>query len=332
MLLTACTGHPKEARLKGNFDHLEQGEFLVYSSDEGLDRLDTLRIRDGRFTYSLPTPATATLHILYPNQSELVVFASPGEDILVKGDAQNLSEVEVSGDDDNETYTQFRLDALGKSASETRELARTCILEHPTLAASRYLFTTYFLCDTAASVALTTELYDSLSRACPDDLELSRLASHVRTLGLLSPGKPLPDFSLTLTPGHGGNGNELKNITKADCQGKYLLISFWATWKSGSQSALYRSRRFRREMKGKGREVTLISYSLDANETQFRRAEQRDSIDYASYCDCLCFASPLAQQWGIRNLPYFVLAAPDGTILASGNDWLKHIQPTIRKL
>lgn len=324
--LLCCTGHPGEVRLEGEFAHLEQGEFLIYSSDEGLDRLDTLRIQDGSFSYSLPTQETATLHILYPNRSELIVFGTPGADLRIEGDAQNLSEVKVSGSEDNERYTDFRLEANGKSANEARAIARSYILAHPTLAMSRHLFTTYFLCDTATSAREVTELYDSLSRACPDDLVLSKLAVHVRAKDKLLVGEPLPDFSLVLKPGHGGNGVEERTIQRADYEGKALLIAFWATWKSGSQNAVYRARRLHREMKGRGKDINLISYSLDIDEKRLRRIEERDSIDYPSYCDFRCLSSPLVQQWGIRELPYFVLVAPDGRIAAMGSNWVKDIQ------
>ena len=330
--LLCCTGHPKEVRLKGEFAHLEQGEFLIYSSDEGLDRLDSLHIRDGLFSYTVPTLETATLHILYPNQSELVVFGNPGADLVIKGDAQNLSEVEVSGSEDNEVYTEFRLETNGKSASETKDIAHNYILEHPTLAMSRYLFATYFLCDEKASVQETTELYDSLSKACPDDLALSKLSTHVRSLGKLRVGNPLPDFSLTLRPNHGGNGPEERTIKKADYRGKILLIAFWASWKGGSQSALYRARRLRRELKAKGKDIELLSYSLDADERSLIRIEERDTVDYPSFCDFQAFASPLAQQWGIRRLPYIILVTPDGRIAASGSEWMDDIQPAADKL
>ena len=330
--LLCCTGHPKEVRLEGEFEHLEQGEFLIYSSDEGLDRLDTLHILDGRFAYTLPTVQTATLHILYPNQSELVVFGNPGSDIVIKGDAQNLSEVEVSGDDDNETYTQFRFETNGKSAEETKAIARDYILQNPTLAMSRHLLITYFLCDEAASVQEVTELYDSLCSACPEDLALSKLSSTVRSLGKLRVGNPLPDFSLTLKPNHGGNGPEERTITKTDYQGKRLLIAFWASWKGGSQSALYRARRLRRELKAKGKDIELLAYSLNADERDLFRAEERDTVDYPSYCDFRALASPLVQQWGIKELPFIILVTPDGRIAASGSDWMADIQPAASNL
>lgn len=331
-LLLSCTGHPGEVRLKGEFEHLEQGVFLIYSTDEELDRLDTLRLQDGRFSYTLPALQTATLHILYPNLSELVVFANPGTDLLIKGDALNLSEVEVSGSEDNECYTLFRKEIIGKSAKEQKSIAHDYILQNPTLAMSRYLLTTYFICDETSSAGEVTELYDSLCRACPDDLALSKLSTHVRAIGKLQTGNPLPDFSLDLKPGHGGNGTEKRTIRRDDYKGKPLLIAFWADWKSGSKSAIYRSRRLRREMKGRGKEIELLSYSLNADERQLYRTEERDSIDFPSYCDYLSFSSPLVQKWGITELPYFILVAPDGRIAASGSDWMLNIETAAKKL
>lgn len=330
--LLSCTGHPKEVRIEGEFEHLEQGKFLIYSTDEALDRLDTLNIQDGTFSYKLTALETATLHILYPNQSELVVFGNPGADIVIKGDAQNLSEVKVSGSEDNECYTEFRQEINGKSAAETKSIAHDYILQHPTLAMSRYLLITYFLCDDAASVSEVTELYDSLSRACPDDLALSKLSVHVRAIGKIRPGNPLPDFALSLKAGHGGNGEEDRVIRRDDYKGKLLLIAFWASWKGGSQSALFRARRLRRELKGKGKDISLISYSLDADEKMLYTLEARDSIDYPSYCDFRALASPLVQKWGIRDLPYFILVTPDGRIAGAGSDWMKDIDKAAKEL
>ena len=94
----------------------------------------------------------------------------------------------------------------------------------------------------------------------------------------------------------------------------------------------YRARRLRRELKGKGKSIELISYSLDANETQLSRLEERDSIDFPSYCDFRGFSSPLVQEWGIKELPYFILVTPDGRIAAKGSEWMKDIDDVARKL
>ena len=135
-----------------------------------------------------------------------------------------------------------------------------------------------------------------------------------------------------MKPNHGGNGPEERTITKTDYQGKRLLIAFWASWKGGSQSALYRARRLRRELKAKGKDIELLAYSLNADERDLFRAEERDTVDYPSYCDFRALASPLVQQWGIKELPFIILVTPDGRIAASGSDWMADIQPAASNL
>lgn len=85
-------------------------------------------------------------------------------------------------------------------------------------------------------------------------------------------------------------------------------------------------------MKAKGLTLEPLSYSLDADKRMLHNIEERDSVDYPSYCDCKCFASPLVQQWGIRDLPYFILVGPDMKIIAAGSDWQRDIEPKYRKI
>ena len=331
LTLLSCSNHPGQVKIQGSFAHLEQGEFFIYSPSGGTDRLDTLHIENGEFEYVASIDGEVIFHLMYPNYSELTIFARPGDDIEIVGDAQNLSAVEVKGTEDNETYTEFRKRTKDLSDKEVRDVAQQFTLEYPTLALSRYLFSTYFLLNDSIPQAQITEIFDSLCRACPDDVELSKLSRLVRSHGVLSEGQPLPDFKLMTRPSfftdEGG-----KEISSEDFRGNYLLISFWASWKSGSQSALYRTRRFRREMKEKGIRVNVISYSLDAESTELARIEKNDSIDYYSYCDFQCFNSPLVQKLGIYDLPYFVLVDANLRIVASGTDWQRDIEPHISKL
>ena len=176
-----------------------------------------------------------------------------------------------------------------------------------------------------------TQVYDSLCRANPDGLELSKLSRQVRAYGALREGNMLPDFKLQ-THASAFGGEEGRLVTAKEFKGEYLLIAFWASWKSGSQSALYRTRRFRRDMKEKDLIVNAISYSLDTEPNEFKRIEQADSVDYHSYCDFQSFNSPLVQEWGITDLPYFVLVGPDQKIIAQGQDWLRDIEPKVKKV
>lgn len=328
LTLLSCGGSQGQFRLQGNFAHLEQGEFLIYSLDGGLNKVDSLHVRDGKFDYFAKLEGKATYHILYPNYSELVIFGHSGGVVKIKGDAQNLNGVEVKGDKDNETYTQFRKEIAEKSDKEVQEIARNYILANPTLDVSQYLLSRYFILSDLATQEETKEIYDSLMHALPEDISLSLLADDVRSKGMTLEGRKMMDFKLeTREETKDSIGHKIVSLD--DFKGKYLLMAFWANWKSGSQAALFHARHLRRDSHGK---VELLGYSLDVDNQQLTQIEKNDSINYASFCDFRCWSSPLVRQLGIRDLPYYILIGPDQKIIASGTDWLKEIEPKTKDL
>jgi len=351
LTLLSCSGSKGQFRLKGSFAHLEQGEFFIYSNDGGLDCIDTLRILNGKFDYTTPLEGEATYHILYPNFSELVIFGQSGKVVKIKGDAHHLNGVEVKGDKENETYTNFRKEAEQKSPRDVIDIARKFIYQHPTLTMSRHLFQQYFLQSEETTREEMMEVFDSLNRALPSDIRLARLYDEVRSKGVLQVGKKFPHFDLTIRPSlfpkqmNNGNLSRKKkdeadslivnpdtltgHVGSKDYEGKYMLIAFWATWKSGSQSALYRARRIRKESLGK---IHPLSYSLDVEEEPLKKLEKSDSVTFPSFCDYLCWRSPLVREIGLRELPFFVLLDKDQKILALGKDWSKDIEPATKEI
>lgn len=329
LTLLSCGGSPGQFRLKGNFAHLEQGEFLLYSTDGGLDIIDTLHLVDGKFDYTTKLHDEATYHILYPNFSELVVFGHSGGIVNIKGDARSLNEVEVHGDKENETYTKFRKEIDQKDKKATVDVARKYILENPTLSMSKYLFTQYFLQSEEITKEETKEVYDSLTRALPNDVNLSRLSDDIRSKGALAIGKEFPLFELSTRDNAIDSTKKGKIITPKDFSGKALLIAFWATWKSGSQSAPFRLKRASKEYK---ENMDVLSYSLDIQEEPLHATEVRDSVTYHSFCDFLCWRSPLVRQLGIVDIPYYILLDSTQHIIATGTEWAKDIEPKAKDL
>ena len=333
LTLLGCGGSAGQFRLCGDFDHLEQGEFYIYSPDGGLDRLDTLRLREGKFDYTVPLQEKATYHILYPNFSELVIFGESGKVVKVKGDARSLNEVKVSGTDENETYTKYRRESQNLSGKKLDSLTRDYILQYPTMQMSRFLLNKYFIQPEGTDQQMMHELYDSLCRANPSDVFLSNLSNDVRRKNTIKTGSRIPEFSLTTRKVELKKYKKKKTIIRTiesrtvsdtSYKDKPLLLVFWATWRSGSQSGLYRASRLMRESENK---IQAISYSLDVEDTELKAVERRDSIDYPSICDFKCWNSPLVQQWGIRELPFFILMDKDRKVLASGTNWSKDIEP-----
>lgn len=295
--------------------------------------MDTLRLREGKFDYTVPLQEKATYHILYPNFSELVIFGESGKVVKVKGDARSLNEVKVSGTDENETYTKYRRESQNLSGKKLDSLTRDYILQYPTMQMSRFLLNKYFIQPEGTDQQMMHELYDSLCRANPSDVFLSNLSNDVRRKNTIKTGSRIPEFSLTTRKVELKKYKNKKTIIRTiesrtvsdtSYKDKPLLLVFWATWRSGSQSGLYRASRLMRESENK---IQAISYSLDVEDTELKAVERRDSIDYPSICDFKCWNSPLVQQWGIRELPFFILMDKDRKILASGTNWSKDIEP-----
>lgn len=295
--------------------------------------MDTLRLREGKFDYTVPLQEKATYHILYPNFSELVIFGESGKVVKVKGDARSLNEVKVSGTDENETYTKYRRESQNLSGKKLDSLTRDYILQYPTMQMSRFLLNKYFIQPEGTDQQMMHELYDSLCRANPSDVFLSNLSNDVRRKNTIKTGSRIPEFSLTTRKVELKKYKNKKTIIRTiesrtvsdtSYKDKPLLLVFWATWRSGSQSGLYRASRLMRESENK---IQAISYSLDVEDTELKAVERRDSIDYPSICDFKCWNSPLVQQWGIRELPFFILMDKDRKILAFGTNWSKDIEP-----
>ena len=289
---------------------------------------------DGAFDYTASLTGEATYHILYPNFSELVIFGQEGKQVKVKGDARSLSDVEVKGTKDNELYTKFRKEARQLPQQEETQLARRYMLEHPTSAVSRFLFCKYYLLSPSADAKETKEVYDSLCRACPGEILLSNLAQDVRSKGIIQKDATLPDFKLKTREGRLNPDDSIhviksRVLTRNGCKDSTLLFVFWASWRNGSLSALYQARKLRKESQ---RKVLPISYSLDVDENQLKNIESKDSIDYPSYCDFKCWNSTLVRQWGIKDLPYYILVDGNGHIIAEGTDWSADIEPKAKDL
>ena len=330
LFVVGCMGDNTKVRLEGEFSHLDQGEFLLYSSDGVIEGIDSIHLREGRFQMEIPIQKPGTLHILYPNYSQLTLFVQGGEDLRIKGDARMLNEVKVKGSKENELYTSFRTAILGKSDREAQAFAYAHALANPQTIMSRYLLQTYFLQRNDADPTLVHQLFDSLMSATPEDVTLGQLAMQVQSYRRLEVGKTLPHFSLKVRPTDYTQGKADSIVSDTTLQGKYLLMFFWASWQSDSRSSLYyaRQHRIRSGMKNQA----MLSYSLDTDEADLRDIEKRDTITYISYCDHQAFSSPLVEKWGITNLPFYLFVSPKGEILASGKDWKSDIEPTLKKL
>ena len=131
-------------------------------------------------------------------------------------------------------------------------------------------------------------------------------------------GSSLPEFSFTLEDG--------RKVQASDYRGKPLLVHFWASWEGRSRAETFRVRRM---LKGNQGKIEAVSISLDVNDAARKGIERMDSVSWTSYCDFQSWNSPLVKQFGIRSIPFYLLAGADGKVLAAGASYEKDIEPEI---
>lgn len=322
LALWGCGGNDGRFRLKGSFEHLEQGEFYIYSTDGGTTALDTIPITKGRFTYDVALSAPATFHLLYPNLSQQVIFAEPGNTVRVKGDAQDLQSVRVKGGKANRALTRFRLDNLGNTATQMQQAAEAFILKNPTSPAAAYIYKEYLLTQDATPVTTLQALYDTLRHAQPDNIRLRTWQPDVsRRKHMLQPGDTIPPFSLIL--------RDSTTLTAGQCKGRPLIINFWASWESRSVADMFQMKKLTKQH---GNRITVLSISLDTSSTSLKGIERMDTVTWPSYCDFKAWMSPAVQFFAIPAVPYFIVADTAGHIILTGSSYLKEIEPQLKNI
>ncbi len=280
--------------LKGDIDHLQQADFFVYATDGSMQTVDTLHVVEGQFSWQLPLQQEAQLHIVYPNMSEQVVFAAPGQTVRMKGDAGQLRAISVTGTPDNDALTDFRLAHLTDAPDSLQRAMSAYVKEHP---------------DSRAGIWLRRQL-------------LLQQTSRQRR------GQTLP--AITLPPDGLSEASDTLHLRPGQ---RPLLLIFWASWKRDSRDHLLAVRRAVNALHGNpdSLRVQPVSISLDCDPTLYAYSSRADSIDYDRRCYRQIWETPLCQELDITDLPYYILTDHRFRILAEGSDWKNDLQPALDK-
>lgn len=271
---------------------MQEAVLYIYSTSGGSETIDTIKVVEGEFDWKTALAVPATFHLVFPNYSEQIIFAQPGESVKIKGDGGQLRAITIKGSPDNEEMTAFRLAHLDDKPDSLHKAMEAYIAAHE---------------DSRVSAYLQRQLTQQRARA-----------SRFRV------GQTLP--AIVLPPD--SEGGDTLFIRPKDKDAKPVLFVFWAAWKQGSTDAFIKIRKAVRANKN----LQPISISLDNEKRLYRSKLLIDSIDYDRRCYFTTWNTPVVQQLAIRDIPYYILADSKRKILAIGSDWEKDIKPAVEKL
>ena len=115
-----------------------------------------------------------------------------------------------------------------------------------------------------------------------------------------------------------------------DLRGRYVLVDFWGSWCAPCLKDIPELKQLYTEYGGD--EFTLLSIGVETDEQQWRRALQRLDLPWPYHILDLTssarfFGGPLAEQYGITEVPTTYLLDPDGQIIGVNLTF-----PELRKL
>ena len=295
VLLAAC-GRRDNVRITGEFVGLRQADIYVYSLDGSIATLDTIHLVENACDWKMPLAESTTLYLVFPNYSEYVVFAHPGDHIKIKGNATNLRALSIKGNKENEAFTAFRLSHLEDADSARIAAMEAYVEQHTTGLITNYL---------RRQIALNKGSMSGIA------------------LGDTLSAMVLPMDSDSICLGKRASAKKLKH-TKGQhpaVEGNTLLV-FWASWKRDSRDAM-------RDIRRLSDSIHVVGISLDSDPNTYAYTCRTDSMDFPNYCDFHIWGTPIVKELQIHELPYYILCDSAWVIRAQGRDWRRDIAPSI---
>lgn len=303
--LTSCGVPSDKVRISGRFEGVDRTDCYVYDTDGQTGALDTLHVKDGKFSADIPLTRPGIITLMLPNFSQVSLIAEPGKELSIKAHAERLAELEVHGTDANDELTEFRL-KHAKAKSHERKLATVNFIKtNPGSLASLALFRDYFSEEPNIDKQTVAPLLEAMRKAQGKNAAFASTLRQMEQRMNAAAGTQLPQFALETLDG--------QVISRDTYAGHPLAIIFTATWASSNTAVL---RKVRELEKKPGKEYALLIISLDTDRNKLTEALKRDSISTPVVCDGAAFRSPSVTHFGIRYVPGNLLVDSNGRIAA----------------
>lgn len=320
----------KEVSITGEIKGLGTDTLYLYGMDEICDRIDTIFVKDDKFSYSSPIDTITSAFLLIRNQTEYPIFLDKGNKIKIKGDISNPEALTIDGNKYNQEFTVFQkelneLDTLSEQVLEQK--AEEFIKQHHSSFVSLYLLDKYFVQKDSPDFNKIKKLIEVMAGILQDKLYIERLNESISQAEKTEIGKYAPFFSLSNVKG--------VKITRSseDFKKKNLLINFWASWNDSISN--YRSNSELKELYKKYKKnkyIGMLGISFDVNKEQWKDAIKQDTLDWEQVCDFGGLNSETAKQYSVQQIPANILLSADGKILAKnlhGEELKKKIEEVV---
>jgi len=339
-LLHAAGPSDSAYTLTGKIEGMSKG--WVYLYHRQTDKLDSVQVKDSRFTFKgfAAAPEYCMLGIPGLNNKKdfpLEFFLQSGQ-LTLTAKKDSLDKAVITGSAVQDEFVKFhagqkefdegeaRLDKLFSSARmkddkqqmdsvskafEATEMRRHQYVKdyataHPASYVSAYGIYMGFIFD--VDVAVLGSLYKGLDPAIQASY-FGKKISKVYEIALLTDiGKPAPLFTQTDIDG--------KPVSLDSFKGQYVLVDFWASWCGPCRAENPNVVKTYKEYHPKG--FTILGISLDNKKDKWLEAIKKDQLEWTQVSDLKGWQNNVAELYGVQAIPTNFLLDKEGKIIAKG--------------
>ena len=314
--LLACKNNSSRISLEGEIKGLTNDTLYLYGTDALYDRIDTIYAEKGKFSYNLNIDSTVidtltTAVLLINGHVEYPVFLDKGNQITIKGNIDDLSYLDINGNEPNTSLSLFMKEQRGLGSASDKmmqEKAETFIRQHNFSFASIYLLDKYFVQKENPDFDKIKELINIMAGILQDKPRIGQLTEYIGQLEKVNKDKAAPFFSIPNEKG--------EKITRTgQFKDKYLLINFWASWCEDCDSTNVELRKINAKYK-KSKDFGILGISLDIDKKAWKNKIKQDTLNWEQVCTFTGWDMETAKQYAVQKLPVSILVSPSGRILA----------------
>ena len=308
-LLTACSNHEKNfVSISGVIKGLGNDTLYVYGTDRLYNRLDTLTVKDDKFSTTLEIDTLISAWLQFSDGTEIPIYMDKGDNIEINGSATCLDSLDIKGNTANEKLSLFRQKIerdTTLTAQALEDSAKIFIQNNLTSPASLYVLDKYLVQNPLPDLPEIKKLIEGMTGELKEYLYVENLLKQIETSEKAKLGKIAPYFQLPDSEG--------KELKRTDFNDKYLLLHFWASWDEKSQESNRMLRKIYKDKKNR-KDFEILGISLDTDKALWKEAIENDTLIWKQACDCKGWNSDIIEQFDIRALPTNILLTPTGKI------------------
>ena len=305
LLLAACSNKERTFTLTGHVEGLTEGEALVVIPDTAYARIDTIVIHEGQFTYELETDTTTQLLLVFPGGRLCTVFADRHTETELRADTADWEAFTLKGGRENDAWQQFRDSVRSKSLPEQRAAVKEYIRANPFSPLGAHLLNRYYAQTPEPDYEGIEENVELMSGKLQDNQLVQDLRRYLDDVIKADSGKYISTFRI--------KNKEGKYINAYQYGGKYLLVTFWASWQPEGLKLQKDILRLKEEKKKE--KVAFINVSLDTDKQTWEDLQKNDTLPDEQTCDFDGWEGTVVKRFGVTSLPQMVLLSPQRKVL-----------------